>query len=65
MQRISCDTLQGMSDHCGVLLEMEWVENGYVTQGKLLVPAYHKANVVGLQNFLRDKLPIWQVTVVA
>jgi hypothetical protein len=42
------DTVQGISDHYEVLLEMEWVENGYMTQGKRLVPAYHKTNVVGL-----------------
>jgi hypothetical protein len=56
---ISCDTVQGASDHCGVLLAMEWMENGCVTQGKRLVPAYHKTNVVGLQNFLLVKLPMW------
>ena len=31
----------------------------FVTQEKRLVPAYHKANVLGLQQFLRDKLPTW------
>ena len=56
---ISCDTLQGISDHCGVLLDVEWTENFFVTQEKRLVPAYHKANVLGLQQFLRDKLPTW------
>jgi hypothetical protein len=56
---ISCDTVQGISDHCGVLLEVEWMENGCVTQGKRLVPAYQETYVVGLQNVLRDKLPIW------
>jgi hypothetical protein len=31
----------------------------FVTQEKRSVPAYHKTNVRGLQNFLWDKLPIW------
>ena len=54
---ISCDTVQGISDHCGVLLDVEWTENVFVTQEKRLVPVYHKANVLGLQQFLHDKLP--------
>ena len=41
----------------GVLLDVEWTENFFVTQEKRLVPAYHKANLLGLQQFLRDKLP--------
>jgi len=52
-------TVQGISDHCGVSLNVEWVEKGFVTQEKRLVPAYHKINVLGLQNFLRVKLPTW------
>jgi len=31
---ISCDTVQGISDHCGVLLDVEWAEKGFVTQEK-------------------------------
>ena len=56
---ISCGTVQGISDHCGVLLDVKWAEKGFVTQEKRLVPAYHKTNVLGLQQFLRDKLPTW------
>jgi hypothetical protein len=58
---ISCDTVQGIIGHCGVLLEIEWVENGCTTQGKRLVPAYHKTSVVGLHNFFRVKSPIWAI----
>jgi len=56
---ISCDTVQGISDHCGVLFDVEWAEKGFVTQEKRLVPAYHKTNVLGQQRILRDKLPTW------
>ena len=56
---ISCGTVQGISEHCGVLLDVEWAEKVFVTQKKRLVPAYHKTNVLGLQQFLRDKLPTW------
>jgi len=42
-----------------VLLDVGWLESGFVTQEKRLVPAYHKTNVSGLQNFLRDELPTW------
>jgi hypothetical protein len=34
-------------------------ETGFVTQEKQLVPVYHKTNVLGLQKFLRGKLPTW------
>jgi hypothetical protein len=56
---IYCDTVQGISDHCGVLLDVKWAEKGFVTREKRLVPAYHKTNVLGLQEFLRDILPKW------
>jgi hypothetical protein len=42
-----------------VLLEVDWVDKGVVTQEKRLVPANHKTNVLGLQRFIRDKLPTW------
>ena len=41
-----CGTVQGISDHCGVLLDVEWAEKVFVTQEKRLVPAYHKARHV-------------------
>ena len=56
---LTCDTVQGISDHCGVLLEVDCVEKGLETHEKRLIPIYHKTNVLGLQNFLRDKLPTW------
>jgi uncharacterized Zn-finger protein len=31
---ISCGTVQGISDHCRVLLDMEWGETGFITQEK-------------------------------
>ena len=42
---ISCSTVQEISDHCGVLLDVEWAEKCFVTQEKGLVHAYHKPNV--------------------
>jgi hypothetical protein len=38
---------------------MEGVGKGFVTQEKQLVPAYHKTNVLRLQNFIRDEFPRW------
>jgi hypothetical protein len=35
---ISCGTVQGIGDHCGVLLEVKWVGRGLVMQEKQLVP---------------------------
>jgi hypothetical protein len=55
---ISCDTVQGISDHCGVLLGTEWVEKGLVTQEKRIIPAYPRTNVVWL-HFLRDNFTLW------
>ena len=48
----SCRNVQGISDHCGVLLEVEWGENCREHQVSRLVPVYHKTKVTGLQSFL-------------
>ena len=56
---ISCETVQEISDHCWVLLEVEWGSHCCETQEKRLLPVYRKTNVLGLQTFLRDKLPTW------
>ena len=32
---------------------------GLAPYEKRLITMYHKANMLGLQNFLRDKLPTW------
>jgi hypothetical protein len=55
----SCSTVQGISDHCGVLIRIEWEENYCQPQVERLVSAYHKANVLGLQTFLLDNFTIW------
>ena len=51
----SCSNFQVISEHCGVLLEVEWGENCREYQVERLVPVYHKTNVTGLQSFLRGK----------
>jgi len=51
--------VQGISDHCGVLLEVEWGENCREHQAERLVPVYHKTKVTGLQSFLRGKFTAW------
>jgi len=51
----SCSNVQGIGDHCRVLLEVEWGENCCEHQVDRLVPVYHKTNVTGLQIFLRRK----------
>jgi len=56
---ITCSTVQGISDHCGILLDVEWIGSGVVPQQKRSVPAYHKTDVIGLQTFLWDKLTTW------
>jgi len=42
---ISCNIVQGFSDRCGVLLEVEWVETCQEPQVERLVPLFHKAYV--------------------
>jgi hypothetical protein len=42
-----------------VLLDVERIGSGVVTHQNRSVPAYHKTDVIGLQNFLWDKLPTW------
>jgi hypothetical protein len=54
----SSSIVQGISDYCGVLLEVEWDENYCRPQVERLVPVYHKANVLGLQT-LQNKFAIW------
>jgi len=60
---ISCDTVQGIIDHCGVLLDVEREVKGFVTKENRLVPAYHKTNVLGLQQYLREKYQHGQIMV--
>jgi hypothetical protein len=55
----TCSNVQGISDHCGVLLEVEWGENCRERQVERLVPMYHKTNATGLQSFLRNKFASW------
>jgi hypothetical protein len=47
----SCSIEQGFSDHCGVLLEVEWEENYCRPQVERLVPVYHKAMVDVLRRY--------------
>jgi len=51
--------VQGISDHHGVILEVEWEENCCVPQVEKLVSMYHKTDVLGLQTHLRNKFGIW------
>jgi len=50
-------SIQGIIDHRGVILEVEWEEN-CVPQVERLFPVYHKTDVLGVQT-LRDKYGIW------
>ena len=55
----SCSNVQGISDHCCILLEVEWGENCCEHQVERLAPVYHKTKVTGLQRFLRGKFTSW------
>jgi hypothetical protein len=56
---ISCNILSGISDHNGVLLEVEWDEICREPQVERIVPLYHKTDVLGLQAFLKEKFKLW------
>jgi len=51
--------VKGISDHYKVILKVEWEQNFCVPQVEMLIPMYHKRDVLGLQNLLRDKFGIW------
>jgi hypothetical protein len=55
----TCSNVQGISEHYGVLLEVEWVANCRERQMERLVPLHHKTNVRVLQRFLRGKFASW------
>jgi len=61
----SCSNIQGISDRCRVLFEVEWGENCREHQVERLVPANHKTNVTGLQSFLGGKFASWASKVIA
>jgi hypothetical protein len=56
---ISCNFVPGISDHNGVLLEVEWHEKCREPQVERTVQVYHKTDVLGLQAFLREKFQLW------
>jgi hypothetical protein len=49
----------GISDHKGVLLEVEWDENRQGAQVGGIVSLYHKTDVLGFQSFFREKFKLW------
>jgi hypothetical protein len=55
---ISCCGVPGISDHNGVLLEVDWDENRHGAQAERILPLYHITDVLGLQAFLREKFKL-------
>jgi hypothetical protein len=45
---ISCRVVPGISDHNGVLLEVDLDENGHGAEVERIVPLYHKTDYLGL-----------------
>jgi hypothetical protein len=56
---ISCRVVLGISDHNGVLLEVDWAEYHHGAKGAREIPLYHKTDTPGLQAFLREKFRLW------
>ena len=55
----SSSIVQGVSDHYGVLLEVELEGNYCVPHVERCLPFYHKTDVSGLQTFLRENFAAW------
>ena len=51
--------MEGISDHYGVILEVEWEKSGCELQVESVVPVYKRTDVLGLQTLLRDKFAVW------
>jgi hypothetical protein len=55
----SSSIVQGISDHYGLILEIEWEDDFSEPQVERVVPVYNKTDVLGLQTFLREKFAVW------
>jgi hypothetical protein len=51
----SCTIEQGISDHCAVLLEVDWEENYCRPEVERLAVVYIETNILGLCTFLWEK----------
>jgi hypothetical protein len=51
--------LHGIRKHIGVLLETKWDEIFGELKVEIIVPLYHKTNILGLQAFLQDTFKLW------
>ena len=51
---ISCNILPRISDHNGILMEVEWDEIRREPEVQKIVPVYHKMDVLDLQAFLHE-----------
>ena len=56
---ISCNIVPWISDHNGVLLEVEWDEISREPKVERIVPVYYKTDALGMQAFLREKFNRW------
>ena len=56
---ISCNILSGISDHNGVLLEVEWDEICWEPKVERIVLVYQKTDVLGLQVCLQERFNSW------
>ena len=55
----SSSIVQGISDHNGVVHEVDWEENSTGPQPGRKIPMYNKTDILGLQTFLRDRFAWW------
>jgi len=55
----SSSIVQGISDHHGVILEVDGEEKFFEPQLGRVIPVYNRTDVLGLQTYLRDRFAVW------
>jgi len=51
--------VQAISNHNGVIIEVDWEENCLEPHLERIVPVYNKTEVLRLHTFLSDKFAVW------
>jgi hypothetical protein len=55
----SSSIVREISDHHGVILEVDWEGSFFEPQLEREIPVYNKTDALGLQTFLRDRFADW------
>jgi hypothetical protein len=56
---ISRRVVSGISDHNGILIEVDWAEYCHEAQVGRDIPSYHKTDIADVQVVLREAFKLW------